>query len=62
MAASGAQAFLSRLCGGEEVFKRGWQIIRFLSRLCGGEATELLVPFDFSFLSRLCVGEEWLGV
>ena len=33
--------FLSRLCGGEDLFGSDFEQFTFLSRLCGGEAIKI---------------------
>ena len=55
--------FLSRLCGGEELFQQFAISFKFLSRLCGGEACDSGLLVAFVFLSRLCGGEGpfWRG-
>ena len=50
--------FLSRLCGGEELFINIKGFAHFLSRLCGGEATVVDHIIPHRFLSRLCGGED----
>ena len=50
-------AFLSRLCGGEEIHSRITPLVHFLSRLCGGEAFRMGAAQPPVFLSRLCGGE-----
>ena len=52
-----SSAFLSRLCGGEELHYTPLGYPRFLSRLCGGEVPNNLTCQISSFLSRLCGGE-----
>ena len=49
--------FLSRLCGGERIFKPNSLYDRFLSRLCGGERVRYRNSRAMQFLSRLCGGE-----
>ena len=50
-------AFLSRLCGGEEFLSLPNGIAHFLSRLCGGEEYSFAQQWFWIFLSRLCGGE-----